>query len=73
MAWVSLIGGVSIMRNRMIEDCFLFSLLKYLDMDWEYPSFRGGKPRDRENYAQFVQELREEFELESSKTGRSRY
>ncbi|KAJ6638460.1 Acidic mammalian chitinase [Pseudolycoriella hygida] len=43
-----------------------------LDLDWEYPSFRGGKPRDRENYAQFVQELREEFELESSKTGRPR-
>lgn len=27
-----------------------------LDLDWEYPSFReGGKPRDRANYAQFVQ------------------
>lgn len=27
-----------------------------LDLDWEYPSFRdGGKPRDRDNYAQFVQ------------------
>lgn len=27
-----------------------------LDLDWEYPAFRdGGKPRDRENYATFVQ------------------
>lgn len=44
-----------------------------LDLDWEYPAFRdGGKPRDRDNYAQFVQELREEFERESSKTGRPR-
>lgn len=44
-----------------------------LDLDWEYPAFRdGGKPRDRDNYAQFVQELREEFELESEKTGRPR-
>ncbi|XP_059618815.1 mucin-2-like [Phlebotomus argentipes] len=44
-----------------------------LDLDWEYPAFRdGGKPRDRENYAQFVQELREEFDRESSKTGRPR-
>ncbi|KAG5320367.1 CHIT1 protein, partial [Pseudoatta argentina] len=44
-----------------------------LDLDWEYPAFRdGGKPRDKDNYADLVQELREEFERESSKTGRSR-
>lgn len=44
-----------------------------LDLDWEYPAHRdGGKPRDRDNYAQLVQELREEFDRESSKTGRSR-
>ncbi|KAF7990451.1 hypothetical protein HCN44_000256 [Aphidius gifuensis] len=44
-----------------------------LDLDWEYPSFRdGGKPRDKNNYADLVQELREEFERESSKTGRPR-
>ncbi|XP_014244000.1 uncharacterized protein LOC106663599 isoform X2 [Cimex lectularius] len=44
-----------------------------LDLDWEYPAFRdGGKPRDKDNYAQLVQELREEFERESSKTGRPR-
>ncbi|CAH1403453.1 unnamed protein product [Nezara viridula] len=44
-----------------------------LDLDWEYPAYRdGGKPKDKENYAQLVQELREEFEKESSKTGRPR-
>nr|XP_031835642.1 mucin-5AC-like [Nomia melanderi] len=44
-----------------------------LDLDWEYPAFRdGGKPRDKDNYASLVQELREEFEKESSKTGRPR-
>ncbi|XP_075219897.1 chitinase 6 isoform X2 [Lycorma delicatula] len=44
-----------------------------LDLDWEYPAFRdGGKSRDRENYAQLVQELREEFDRESNKTGRTR-
>ncbi|KAL1517942.1 hypothetical protein ABEB36_001638 [Hypothenemus hampei] len=44
-----------------------------LDLDWEYPTFRdGGKPRDRDNYAQLVQELREEFDRESEKTGRPR-
>ncbi|XP_055596596.1 mucin-5AC-like isoform X2 [Uranotaenia lowii] len=44
-----------------------------LDLDWEYPAFRdGSKPKDRENYAQLVQELREEFDRESSKTGRPR-
>ncbi|XP_050466044.1 serine-rich adhesin for platelets-like [Cataglyphis hispanica] len=44
-----------------------------LDLDWEYPAFRdGGKPRDKDNYANLVQELYEEFERESSKTGRPR-
>nr|CAD7599878.1 unnamed protein product [Timema genevievae] len=44
-----------------------------LDLDWEYPAFRdGGKPRDRDNYAMLVQELREEFDRETAKTGRSR-
>ncbi|XP_043798177.1 mucin-12 isoform X3 [Apis laboriosa] len=44
-----------------------------LDLDWEYPAFRdGGKPRDKDNYANLVQELREEFEREASKTGRPR-
>ncbi|XP_023290095.1 mucin-17 [Orussus abietinus] len=44
-----------------------------LDLDWEYPAFRdGGKPRDKDNYADLVEELREEFERENSKTGRPR-
>ncbi|XP_012255000.2 uncharacterized threonine-rich GPI-anchored glycoprotein PJ4664.02 isoform X1 [Athalia rosae] len=44
-----------------------------LDLDWEYPAFRdGGKPRDKDNYAALVQELREAYERESSKTGRPR-
>ncbi|XP_046825327.1 mucin-5AC-like isoform X3 [Vespa crabro] len=44
-----------------------------LDLDWEYPAFRdGGKPHDKNNYANFVQELYEEFERESKKTGRAR-
>lgn len=32
----------------------------------------GGKSRDKDNYAKLVQELREEFDRESQKTGRSR-
>ncbi|KAJ2949330.1 hypothetical protein O0L34_g6283 [Tuta absoluta] len=44
-----------------------------LDLDWEYPAFRdGGKPKDREHYAKLVRELREEFERESEKTGKTR-
>ncbi|EDW65749.2 uncharacterized protein Dvir_GJ18726 [Drosophila virilis] len=60
---------------------FIKNILKFLrqnhfdgiDLDWEYPAHReGGKSRDRDNYAQFVQELRSEFEREAEKTGRSR-
>ncbi|XP_023176704.2 mucin-5AC isoform X5 [Drosophila hydei] len=60
---------------------FIKNILKFLrqnhfdgiDLDWEYPAHReGGKSRDRDNYAQFVQELRAEFEREAEKTGRSR-
>lgn len=30
-----------------------------LDLDWEYPAFRdGGKPRDKDNYAQLVQVIK---------------
>ncbi|KAM8718616.1 hypothetical protein ACLKA7_001344 [Drosophila subpalustris] len=60
---------------------FIKNILKFLrqnhfdglDLDWEYPAHReGGKSRDRDNYAQFVQELRAEFEREADKTGRTR-
>ena len=44
-----------------------------LDLDWEYPTFRdGGKPEDRNNYAKFVVEMREAFELEAKQTGKDR-
>ncbi|XP_034489275.1 serine-rich adhesin for platelets [Drosophila innubila] len=60
---------------------FIKNILKFLrqnhfdglDLDWEYPAHReGGKSRDRDNYAQFVQDLRAEFEREAEKTGRTR-
>lgn len=33
-----------------------------LDLDWEYPSQRGGRPVDRENFVALVKELRAEFQ-----------
>ncbi|XP_034108119.1 probable chitinase 2 [Drosophila albomicans] len=33
-----------------------------LDLDWEYPTQRGGSPRDRENFVALTKELREEFD-----------
>ncbi|XP_044257284.1 uncharacterized protein LOC123006669 isoform X3 [Tribolium madens] len=63
-------------RKELIKNAIKFLRQNHfdgLDLDWEYPSFRdGGKSRDKDNYAQLVQELREEFERESEKTGRSR-
>lgn len=50
-----------------------FLLLSFKIILGEYPAFRdGGKARDRDNYAKLVQELRGEFDRESSKTGRPR-
>ena len=55
----------------------VFSFRQYnfdgLDLDWEYPTFRdGGKPEDRNNYAKFVAEMRQAFELEAKQTGKDR-
>ncbi|XP_064539452.1 probable chitinase 2 [Drosophila montana] len=33
-----------------------------LDLDWEYPTQRGGTPQDRENFVALTKELREEFD-----------
>lgn len=33
-----------------------------LDLDWEYPTQRGGSPQDRENFVALTKELREEFD-----------
>ncbi|XP_073964913.1 probable chitinase 2 isoform X1 [Choristoneura fumiferana] len=33
-----------------------------LDLDWEYPARRDGKPEDRANYVTLVKELKEAFE-----------
>ncbi|KAF6204117.1 hypothetical protein GE061_002457 [Apolygus lucorum] len=63
-------------RREFVKNVVKFLRINHfdgLDLDWEYPAYRdGGKPKDKENYAQLVQELREEFERESDKTGRPR-
>ncbi|XP_063991985.1 acidic mammalian chitinase-like [Diachasmimorpha longicaudata] len=35
-----------------------------LDMDWEYPTFHGGVPSDRENFVLLLKELKERFNQE---------
>ncbi|KAK3086618.1 hypothetical protein FSP39_021076 [Pinctada imbricata] len=43
-----------------------------LDMDWEYPTQRGGSPGDFTNFGLLMQELRSEFEAEALVSGKER-
>jgi len=70
----------------MVEDparrqVFIKSALRFLrqynfdgiDLDWEYPTLRaGGRPQDKDNYATFIEEMRQAFESEAQKTGKER-
>merc|ERR1719288_53063 len=70
----------------MVEDParrqgFIKSALRFLrqynfdgiDLDWEYPTLRaGGRPQDKDNYATFIEEMRQAFESEARKTGKER-
>ncbi|XP_018028104.2 uncharacterized protein LOC108683310 [Hyalella azteca] len=44
-----------------VLDFLLRTLLDGIDLAWMDPTFRGGKPEDRENFALLVQELSEAF------------
>ncbi|XP_036337876.1 probable chitinase 2 [Rhagoletis pomonella] len=52
-------------RGRFVKQVTTF-IRRYnfdgLDLDWEYPTQRGGRPQDRENFVQFTKELRDEFD-----------
>lgn len=40
---------------------YLICLSLGLDIDWEYPTQRGGKPQDKETFVLLVKELSQEF------------
>lgn len=52
-------------RRRFVKQVTTF-IRKYnfdgLDLDWEYPTQRGGRPQDRENFVLLTKELRDEFD-----------
>lgn len=50
-------------RKELVKNAIKFLRQNHfdgLDLDWEYPAFRdGGKPADKEHYAQMVQVRRD--------------
>ncbi|CAH2238011.1 jg10334 [Pararge aegeria aegeria] len=52
-------------RAKFVQSALQF-LITYkfdgLDLDWEYPTKRGGTPEDRNNYVAMVKELKDAFE-----------
>lgn len=52
-------------RRRVFAENALGFIRRYgfdgLDLDWEYPTQRGGKPHDRENFVHLVKELSQRF------------
>ncbi|XP_052790001.1 oviduct-specific glycoprotein-like isoform X1 [Mya arenaria] len=40
-----------------------------LTIDWQHPTRRGGRPRDRQNYSFLLKEVRMAFDAESKKSG----
>lgn len=52
------------LRGKFVKQVTSF-IRKYnfdgLDLDWEYPTQRGGAPHDRENFVLLCKELREQF------------
>ncbi|XP_053406596.1 probable chitinase 10 [Mercenaria mercenaria] len=39
-----------------------------LDLDWEYPALRGGKPEDRENFIELLKDLSNEFDRDATES-----
>ncbi|XP_030380357.1 probable chitinase 2 [Scaptodrosophila lebanonensis] len=61
----SILVGDAQQRGRFVKQVSSF-VRKYnfdgLDLDWEYPTQRDGRPQDRENFVSLTKELRDEFD-----------
>jgi len=70
-----------LVADRDRRQVFIKSAIRFLrqynfdgiDLDWEYPTQRaGGRPQDRDNYATFIEEMREAFQTEADQTKKER-
>nr|H2A0L4.1 RecName: Full=Putative chitinase 1; AltName: Full=Chitinase-like protein 1; Short=Clp1; Flags: Precursor [Pinctada margaritifera]CCE46155.1 clp1 protein [Pinctada margaritifera] len=67
-AWSEVLASKDNMQTFVKEAIVYLRLHDFdgIDLDWEYPTFRGSKPIDREKFTQLIEIFRHEMDIEET-------